>query len=199
MPSRRPRPPTSRERRLLGALAVALSSLALVGASPRQSAPPDEYAVKAAFLYNFAKFVEWPQSAFPELQAPLALCVLGADPFGRELDRAVRGKTAQGRPVVVRRLAGPEVSDLCHVLFVASSERERFAEVLGGVAGRSVLTVGEEDDFARAGGMISFVVRDARVRFAIDLDAAERAGLKLSSRLLDLAELKVGGTRGRRR
>jgi len=199
MSSRRPRTPPIRGGRLLGALLLAFATpLAAAPAIPPASAP-SEYAVKAGFLYNFAKFVEWPQAAFDRLRAPLALCVFGADPFGGELDLAVRRKTAQGRPVVVRRLAGLGELAPCHVLFVGSAERERFAEVLDAVAGQSVLTVGEDDDFARAGGMISFVVRGTRVRFSIDVGATERAGLKLSSRLLDLAELKVGAADGRKR
>ena len=180
-------------------LVTGLACLGAAAVEPLESPRPTEYEVKAAFLYNFAKFVEWPQAAFDRLRAPLALCIFGADPFGGELDLAVRRKTAQGRPVVVRRLAGLGELAPCHVLFVGSAERERFAEVLDAVAGKSVLTVGEDDDFARAGGMISFVVRGTRVRFSIDVGAAERVGLRLSSRLLDLAELKVGAVNGRKR
>jgi hypothetical protein len=182
-------------------LGVALS-LSAPGAAGGQTPPlaSDEYAIKAAFLYNFAKFVEWPERVFAQPQAPLALCVLGADPFGGELDTVVQGKSVQGRPVVVRRLDGLGAVSRCHILFVSSSERERFAEVLDVVAGRSVLTVGEDGEFARAGGIISFVLREQRVRFAIDAGAAARAGLRLSSRLLDLAEpVRAGDLRGRRR
>ncbi len=195
-----------RRQRTAGALVLgaALSLAAATAAGPAAGQSPplasDEYAIKAAFLYNFAKFVEWPNGVFAAAEAPLALCVLGADPFGGELDMVVQGKTAQGHPVVVRRLDGLGAVARCHILFVSSSEQERFAEVLGAVAGRSVLTVGEDGEFARAGGMISFVLREQRVRFAIDAGAAERAGLRLSSRLLDLAEPVHGSDRrGRRR
>ncbi len=190
-------------RRSAGALLLLAAVAAAAQAPPRPAAPlgaSGEYAVKAAFLYNFAKFVEWPQGAFAAAQAPFALCVFGVDPFGHGLDETVQGKTVQGRPVVVRRLDGLSGAERCQILFVSSSERQRFVEVLGAVAGHNVLTVGEEGEFARAGGMISFLLRQQRVHFSIDAGAAKRAGLAISSRLLDLAQPVAGAERsGKRR
>lgn len=147
-----------------------------------------EHAVKAAFLYNFAKFVEWPEGTFRTPQEPLTFCVLGEGSLGGELERTVAGKTVMGRPVAVRRLSQLADLDQCRILFVGSSERARFDQILAAVGDRAVLTVGEEEGFNRAGGIISFVVRQSRVRFLIDRETAGRAGLKLSSRLLELAE-----------
>ncbi|HEX7183153.1 MAG TPA: YfiR family protein [Thermoanaerobaculia bacterium] len=179
------------------AVAAAAILLLLSGGLARADRPlvTSEYAVKAAFLYNFAKFVEWPADAFRGPGDPMTLCVLGEDPFGGELDQTVGGKTVTGRQIVVRR--STRLTDLpeCRVLFVSSSEGPRLAQILAAVGDRAVLTVGEEETFARAGGIISFVVRENRVRFQIDRKAAARAGLSISSRLLELAETVTGGER----
>lgn len=181
---------------------VAAALLLLAGGrSAAQDRPrvTSEYAVKAAFLYNFARFVEWPASAFSGPRDPMTLCVLGEDPFGGELDQTVQGKSVLGRPIVVRRFARPAGLEECRILFVSSSERSRFDQVLAAVGDRAVLTVGEEEAFGRSGGMISFVVRQNRVRFQIDRGAAARAGLSIGSQLLELAEVVVGSEREERR
>lgn len=154
-----------------------------------------EYAVKAAFLYNFAKFVEWPADAFRGPREPMTLCVLGEDPLAGEIEQTVGGKTAMGRQIVVRRFTQLAGLEECRILFVSSSEETRFSQVLAAVGNRAVLTVGEEEGFARAGGIISFVVRQNRVRFQIDRAAAARARLNISSRLLELAETVTDGNR----
>lgn len=161
-------------------------------AAAEQPLVTSEYAVKAAFLYNFAKFVDWPADAFRSPRDPMVLCLLGEDPFGRELDRTVGGKTVLGRQLVVRRLETLTGVEECRILFVSSSEGPRFGQVLAAVADHAVLTVGEEEAFGRAGGIISFVVRQSRVRFQIDRAAAARAGLGISSQLLELAETVTG-------
>jgi hypothetical protein len=172
-----------------GRLAVFFLLLAgLSRDSAAQATGTSEHAVKAAFLYNFAKFVEWPEGAFRSPVEPLTFCVLGEGPLGGELERTVVGKTVAGRPVAVRRLSQLAGFDECRILFVGSSERPRFDQILAAVGERAVLTVGEEEAFTRAGGIISFVVRQNRVRFRIERDPAVSAGLKLSSRLLELAE-----------
>lgn len=159
-----------------------------------------EYSVKAAFLYNFAKFVEWPAGAFPGLREPVAFCILGESAIGDELAQAVGGKTIQGRPVTVERTAPLDGLERCQILFVGSTERARFAEILAAVGRRPVLTVGDDEEFRQAGGIINFVLRRNRVHFQIDRAAAERAGLRISSRLLELAEVvrSAGGPAGRR-
>jgi hypothetical protein len=182
---------------LRGRVALAAALFLLAGELTGAGRPmiTSEYAVKAAFLYNFAKFVEWPANAFRGVHDPLTLCVLGEDPFGRELDQSVNGKMIDGRPIVVRRSV--KLTDLaeCRILFVSSSEEPRLAQILAAVDDRAVLTIGEDEAFARAGGIISFVVRQNRVRFQIDRSAAARAGLSIGSRLLELAETVTGGER----
>jgi hypothetical protein len=174
-------------RKALLGLAVLGVLLGFAGPGPAETKPVDlEYQVKAAFLFNFAKFVEWPPDAFPDPATPVAICVLGEDPFGQGLDAVVEGETLNGRRLVVRRLRDLLQTRDCHVLFVSRSEKELPA-LMAGLRSGGVLTVGEGDDFLEQGGMIRFVLEQNRVRFDINLDAAERGRLKLSSKLLRLA------------
>lgn len=146
-----------------------------------------EYDVKAAFLYNFVKFVEWPASAFHDDRSPIEICVYGTDPFGASLEDVVKGESVAGRALSIRRPSGFSGFDGCHVLFVAASERGKVSEVLAAAGSRAMLTVGDSDGFLRAGGMINFVLDEGRVRFLINPAAAERARLTISSKLLRLA------------
>jgi YfiR/HmsC-like len=150
-----------------------------------------EYQVKAAFLYNFGKFVQWPTNAFASSNAPLVIGVFGANPFNNDLDDIVRGRNIAGHPVVVKQIAF--FSDLkdCHILFICASERDRLGGVLHELDGRSVLTVTENQDpdqFSKSGAMINFITEDKKIHFEINDAAAERVGLKISSKLLMLAE-----------
>jgi hypothetical protein len=150
--------------------------------------PSPEYELKAAFLYNFVKFVEWPADAFAGAKSPLSICVYGSDPFGGSLEGVVRGEALGERGLLVQR---PEaLGDLrdCQVLFVSRSERQRLPEILARVGGAPVLTVGDTDGFLQAGGVINFVMEDNKVRFAINLQAAEHNRLTISSKLLRLAK-----------
>jgi len=149
-----------------------------------------EYPVKAAFLLNFAKFVEWPAFAFKSPADPIAICVLGQNPFGTALEDLVRDKTVANRAFVVRTVLNAQQATNCQILFVNVSERKRFRSLLDDLKGHSVLTVGEADDFTANGGIINFRLKDARVRIEIDPGAADRAGLHISSKLLSLAERK---------
>lgn len=168
--------------------AVLLAALlALPASAGAQQGTYQEHDVKAAFLYNFTKFVEWPPEAFRSPESPMAICVFGEDPFGESLDAVVRGETLNGRRLVVRRTRDLQELRDCQTLFVPGAERERFAEVFSALRDASVLTVGEVDGFLPQGGVIRFVVDQGRVRFEINLDAAERSRLKLSSKLLRLA------------
>ncbi len=144
-----------------------------------------EYQVKAAFLLNFARFVEWPatQTVGVAGNSPLTICIAGDDPFGGTLDRLARGEAVNGRPVVIRRFWQREST--CQILFVSGSERDLFRAL--GRAEPGVLTVGEDAAFLTEGGMINFVVEDRRVRFDVNLKAAERASVRISSRLLSVA------------
>jgi hypothetical protein len=160
----------------------------LLNIATAQSA--SEYQVKAAFLFNFAKFVEWPADAFINADAPLQICVLGQDPFGEDFE-AIRNKTVNGHRLEVVHPSGVPQAKACQIIFVASSEKERVREIVHSLRGASILTVGDTLGFASKGGMINFVLEEDRVRFEINLKASERAHLKLSARLLTVAKLIV--------
>lgn len=157
--------------------------------------PPD-YRVKAAFVYNFGQFVEWPASAFASNNAPLIIGVLGGDPFHGDCERIVANKSINGHPVVVRQInypvnvrPAPAYPDLknCHILFIGASATGNLPDILNALKGASVLTVTDGlDHFAASGVAINFVMENERVRFEINDDAARRAGLKISSKLLML-------------
>jgi len=148
-----------------------------------------EYRVKAAFLYNFAKFVEWPQGSFSSEQAPVQLCLVGRDPFGEVLDLTLEGRTVNGREVVVERNHDLATLGDCHIVFVGRSSGESLARVMQRVGGTGVLTVGESDAFYDLGGIIRFVVDEGKVRFDVNAGEAELASLKVSSQLLKLARM----------
>jgi hypothetical protein len=158
-----------------------------------QAALSREYQVKAVFLFHFAQFVEWPSPAFPEAQTPLVIGVLGDDPFSRFLDETVRGETVNDHPLVVRRFRSLEEIDTCHVLFISRSEADRLEQILAGLKGRSILTVGDTEGFAKRGVMIRFVTVDNKIRLRINLERANAANLKISSKLLRPAELVTTG------
>lgn len=175
-------------RRKTTAILAFLLALAQLSPPARAQQAYREYDVKAAFLYNFVKFVEWPASAFRDDRSPIEICVYGTDPFGQSLDGVVKGETVGGRGLAIRRPASFAGFEGCHVLFVAASERARVSEVLAAVGGRPVLTVGDADGFLRAGGMINFVLDKGRVRFRINEAPAQRVRLTISSKLLRLAQ-----------
>jgi len=146
---------------------------------------PQEYQVKAAFLLNFTKFIDWPAAAFADSGSPVAICILGDDPFGSALDQIVEGEVVDGRRISVQRIKRAPTPKSCQVVFVGKPEKEAL-KILRGL-GPGVLTVSEGESFARSGGMIAFVIENRRVRFDINLTIAENAGLKLSSKLLTVA------------
>ena len=154
----------------------------------QQPAASSECEAKAVFLLNFLKYVEWPPATDSDTNAPLQICLVGKDRFGTSLSSLVKSKTIDGRTVVVEHCDGKSAWRQCRLLFVSSSENQRVEEILGAVKDLSVLTVGETEDFLEKGGMISLVMRDKTVRLEINLVAAEAAGLKISSRLLAVAD-----------
>jgi hypothetical protein len=172
-------------------LAVGLGVAAPAGAagSPGLGEVTREYEVKAAFLYSFATFTDWPGDAVPDAGDAFVIGVLGVDPFGPVLDAIAASKTVRGRRIVVRRFATLEDYTPCHILFVASSERARMGAVIETLRDAPVLLVADTGEFARAGGTIDLVVEDNKVRFEINQAAAEHAGLKISSKLLRLARI----------
>jgi hypothetical protein len=167
--------------------ALLLACLLAIPGAARAEAAAAEYDVKAAFLFNFTKFVEWPPSAFADERAPLKICVLGADPFGKSLRLLMEDEVA-GRRLLLLRVDTLNNPGACHVLFVSRSERERLPQVFAAVRGAPVLTVGDTPGFLDHGGMINFILEGSKVRFDIDQEAAERAGIKISSKLLALAK-----------
>jgi hypothetical protein len=142
----------------------------------------DEYQLKAAFLFNFAKFVAWPDAP----GQPLVIAIVGDDPFGPVLDTAVRGKSVNNRPLEVRRLGYADDMSGCQIVYVSGSERRHLQELLRRIGG-GVLTVGEVPQFVRDGGVIRFLLDGNRVRFQINAEAVERHGLKIHSQLMSLA------------
>lgn len=160
----------------------------LVGFNPSLSAGPEESVVKAAFIYNFAKFVEWPADAFASPNAPLQLCVIGRDAVETEL-RQLEGREAQGRPLHINRINSADEGNGCHILFVAGSESQHQGQILQGLGNASVLTISDRKDFLQQGGVISLYVESQRVQFAVNLPSAQGRGLKLSARLLQLARM----------
>ncbi|HUA38330.1 MAG TPA: YfiR family protein [Candidatus Sulfopaludibacter sp.] len=152
-----------------------------------QDSSPTEYQIKAAFLYHFAQFVEWPQRAFASSHSPIVIGVLGENVFGGNLQQIIRNKTVNHRPFQVKQFhAVPETTN-CQILFISPSERRRLPEILKRLSGASVLTVSEMDHFTDSGGMINFVILNDEVHFQINNDAAKKAGLQISSKLLTLA------------
>ncbi len=157
-----------------------------LGDSPLPDLP--EYEVKAAFIYNFAKFVEWPREAFRGSDADLRVGIVGKDPFGEIIDRVIDGKTAQGRALAVHRVKDSEGRFQCQILFVGKMPSRDLEAVLRAVDERPILTVSESLAFIRAGGIVRLKIANNKVRFEINLDAARKAGLRISSDLLRLAD-----------
>lgn len=163
--------------------------LLAVSARGSEAPPATEYQLKAALLYNFAKFVEWPPSRFLTGQSAIQLCVLGQDPFGHDLEHIIHNETIGGRSLSVVRVPRILEPEACHILFISASEKERFGSVLRALKNHAVLTVGDVEGFARSGGIANFMREGNRVRFEVNVEAAERAGLKISSKLLKLAKI----------
>ena len=155
-----------------------------------QSEPKGEYALKAVFLYNFCRFIEWPKSAFTSPNDPIIIGVIGEDPFGSLLNETVQGETSRGRAIRVQHFAKPDAIAKCHLLFVSHSEAARTEKILSAVRGKSVVTVGETDAFIDRGGMIALTTDKSRVRLHINPSLLRAASLDVSSKLLRVAEVK---------
>ncbi len=149
----------------------------------------NEYEVKAFFLYNITKYVEWPSQKFNSSDDPIAICILGQNPFGSALQQAIHGKVVEGRTLVVRQISDIQPLCKCHILFVNASERKRFRSTAGAVRGTGVLTVGETEGFVNDGGLINFKVEDGKVRFEVNVEAVGQEQLRISSKLLSLARI----------
>lgn len=149
-----------------------------------------EYAIKAAYLYQFGHYIQWPADSFAQEQSPFVIGVLGADPFGDALDEIARDKKISGRPIEVVRLASPADYKPCHILFITSSAAaEDQISVIQKSQKNPVLLVGESPGFAQQGGTINFFIEGNRVRFEVNMEVAKREQLKISSKLLNLAKI----------
>lgn len=166
---------------------LAAFSLALLPGASAADADSVEYPVKAAYLTKFGIYVDWPAAAFSAPGSPFSLCIAGDDPFGATLDAAVNGQRIGDRPIQVRRLKAVGRDSACHILYVGSSDAPRAAQLVDAVRGSPVLTVSDARTGAGGTGIINFVIKDNRVRFNIDEDAAAQNGLSVSSKLLGLA------------
>ena len=175
-------------------LTMILSTLAYflaleLGAAEARGKLTREYDLKAAFLFNFAQFVEWPPEAFPDASSPFVICVLGDDPFGKSLDEIVAHETIRNRRIAVRRHRDVEEISSCQIVYVGASETPRLSHILAALDGKRILSVGETDPFTAHNGIIQFLVVENRLRLRINIEAAKVAKLSISSQLLRQAEI----------
>jgi len=187
-------------RRMRFCLMWLCAATVLLGAAIRVRAEPadTEHQVKAAFLFNFAQFIEWPPSAFTNTNAPICIGILGADPFGESLDATVRDETIHGRTLVVR--SSRKIEDLkdCQMIFISRSEKKNLDEIFAALKGKPVLTVGETEGFAERGGGINFYRDGNKVRFEINPAVTRQNGLRVSSELLSLGKIVTSETKGKK-
>lgn len=175
-------------RLVIGFLMTASACVPAVAAG--NATTPDEYTVKSAYLYNFAKFVSWPDSSAAVGQGtPFTIGILGPDRFGKDFEVRLRDRAVYGRPIAVKRFASPTAIQACHILFVSGLDTKEQDALLRDLKERPILTVGDDESFAREGGVVGFYIESGAVRFAINSRAAERSGLKISSKLLSLARI----------
>ena len=185
--------------RLLGRLVSArvwlaawlpLTFLALSQPLPGYAAPtPTENEVKAAYVFNFGRFVEWPPGKFAAKDSPLVIGLIGSGPVAEVIDAVIHKKNINTHPLLLKRLSTADDLKPCHILFVCRSEAEHAAQITAAVKGASVLTVGESEEFLAQGGIINFYVESETVKFAVNLEAAQRAQLNISSKLLAVAKI----------
>lgn len=152
-----------------------------------QNSQPTEYQIKAAFIYNFARFVDWPTQAFADASSPLIIGVLGKNDFGSSLAQTINGKSIHGHPLEFKLFPSLAQAANCQVLFISASEKNHLSKIISTLGSASILTVSETDDFIAQGGMINLRIVDDKVRFEINNSAAKSAGLTVSSKLLTLA------------
>lgn len=179
------------------ALLLVLLSLSGAGGLPAAGAvqdPPDlpEYVLKAGLLYNFAKYVEWPEAAFEKPDSPLVVGIVGADPFGPRIDAAFKDKTVKNRRLEIRRYADAGALERCHLVFVPRSDADRLPALLEKVRDWPVLTVGETEAFPAGGGMVGILVENRKPRLLVNPQAAERARLVIDSKLLRVSTIVKG-------
>ncbi len=174
-----------------GTIVILVSLLYPAGARTQERA--GEYQLKAAFLFNFGKFIEWPESSFAGTTSPFLVCVLGEDPFGKTLDQTLQGKQMANHPVRIVRAMDANGVRQCQIVFVSASEKPHLPAIFAALRGSNALIVGETSGFAASGGAIEFTMEEKHIHFTINLDAIQRAGLQISSQLLALARVVHDG------
>jgi hypothetical protein len=198
IPCRSPRAPRGYGRRrdqrafLCALLVMAAGWINGTSVSIAVEPMPSEYQVKAAFLINFPKYVDWPAEAFAQTNSPVVLAVPGDTRVAEEIQKAIAGRTVNGREIVLRRLASGEESGACHILFISAAEQQRSPNLLATVKDAGVLTVGESDNFLESGGIINLARRDQRIALEVNLTAAGNSRIKISSKLLSVASVLKG-------
>jgi hypothetical protein len=173
---------------LIAFCGLLLRAAHVAGAEPAMT----EYQVKALFLLNFTKYVDWPPAAFAGTNSPIVIGVYGEDKFGDALTNAVEGKTISGRQIIIQPIEKDGDTGKCQMLFISDSEKNHLGEILDKIKVLPVLTVGESDQFLERGGMINFVKKEGKVRLEINLAAARQAKLEISSKLLGVADVVKG-------
>lgn len=165
---------------------IAAVWLLFAGSTALGQRNPSQYQVEAAYLYNFARFVEWPAKG-TNAPGPFTICVLGEDPFGPALEATLAGEMVANQKAVARRISRPQESIDCHILFISSSEANRLNKIIEALDKSAILTVSDIPQFSQRRGMIGFVLEENRIRFEVNLTATQHAGLTLSSELLKVA------------
>ena len=156
-----------------------------------------EYRIKAAFLFNFANYVEWPPDTFKEANSPLTYCTVGEDPFEGVLDQSLNAKSVGTHPLRVQHLKAPENFQGCQIVFIGANEKKRIAAILESLKQTPVLVVGESSRFVQQGGTVGFLSEENTVRFEVNLDAAQRARLNISATLLSVAKTVIDRAGGK--
>jgi hypothetical protein len=154
-----------------------------------QSTTQSEYKVKAIFLYNFTRFIDWPSNAFASNDEPFKIGIVGTDPFGVYLEEVVRGEKVSGRPIVVERYKNVREIKNCHMLYINVTNQKDIKNILAAVGEKKTLTMSENPEFVKWGGMIRIYSDDNKIRIQINDAAARKAGIKISAKLLNVAEV----------
>jgi YfiR/HmsC-like len=196
LPRARPRELGRSHSRIRATVLAVFVALPGVRVESAQDSASSEYQVKAAFLFHFAQFVEWPPETLKDAVSPMTYCTIGVDPFHGALDQSLSGKTVRERPLRVQHLTERQEVGGCQVLFIGAVGKKRLDEALVSASGNPILTVGETEHFAKDGGIIGFFLEQNKIRFEINLDAAGKSKLKISAKLLALARTVIGNPRG---
>ncbi|MBN2102882.1 YfiR family protein [bacterium] len=150
---------------------------------------PTEYQIKAKYLYNFARFVDWPEESFNNPDSPFVIGIIGSDPYGIDLEKTIEGKQIKNREFRIRRYQNLEDLSSCHILFIGVDNRDRRSQIFSKIKNNSILTVGDETNFSKDGGMINFIIKKKKIRFEINSEAVKQSGLKMSTKLLKMADI----------